>query len=125
LLNQSTLIVADLYVVLLDAARKTPEKVGQGREGYYFGESGSHTLLQVAEAIGAALVKAGKATDPTPTTFTDEEAVKFFGGKWLGSNSLAVAERSRSIGWKPAKTTKDMLASIQPEVDFIIAKQQA
>jgi hypothetical protein len=39
---------------------------------------------------------------------------------FFGTNCRCRADRSRSIGWKPVKTTKDMLASIQPEVDTVL-----
>ena len=42
----------------------------------------------------------------------------------MGTNSRAVANRSRSIGWKPVKTTKDLLASIKPEVVALIKKSE-
>jgi hypothetical protein len=80
MISGSTLLVADLFLILFDTVRKNPEKAGHGREGFYFGENGEHELHQISEAIGDALVKAGKASDPTVTTFTDEEAQKYFGG---------------------------------------------
>ena len=40
----------------------------------------------------------------------------------MGTNSRAVANRSRSIGWKPVKTTKDLLASVKPEVIALAKK---
>jgi len=113
--------VADLFIVVFDKARKSPESLGHGREGFYFGENGEHQLLHISEAIGRALVKTGKASDPSVTPFTDEECKKFFGGKYLGSNSRARAERSRSIGWNPTRTTEDLLASIEPETEAIVA----
>jgi hypothetical protein len=45
------------------------------------------------------------------------------GSAYLGSNSRCRATRSLSIGWKPVKTTKDLLASIQPEVEATIKKK--
>jgi hypothetical protein len=35
------------------------------------------------------------------------------------------ATRSLSIGWKPVKTTRDMVASVQPEVEVILKKMAA
>ena len=56
-----------------------PDKVGHGREGYYFGENGEHSWLSISQAIGEALVSLGVSTDPEPTVFTDEELIKYFG----------------------------------------------
>ncbi|KAF8149869.1 hypothetical protein B0H34DRAFT_785168 [Crassisporium funariophilum] len=91
---------------------------GHGVSGFYFCENGEHTLHSVGEAIGKAMVALGKAKDPTPTSFTTEELAKYFpNGTGLGSNSRCRADRSRGLGWKPVKTTQDMLASVQHEMD--------
>ncbi|KAF9474242.1 NAD(P)-binding protein [Pholiota conissans] len=114
--------VADLYIVLFDAIQKNPA-TGHGREGYYFGESGEHTLYEVGKAIGEAMVALGKSDNAEPTTFTKEEIDKYFeGSNYLGSNSRARANRSRAIGWKPVKTKADFLASIKPEVAALALK---
>jgi nucleoside-diphosphate-sugar epimerase len=114
--------VADLYIVLYDSIVTDPA-TGHGREGIYFGINGEHSLYDVAKAIGEAIVALGKADNPEPTTFTKEEIDKYFqGSSFFGTNSRGVANRSRSIGWKPVKTTKDLFASIKPEVIAIIQK---
>ncbi|KAF8807005.1 NAD(P)-binding protein [Phlegmacium glaucopus] len=114
--------VADLYVVLYDSIVSNPA-TGHGREGIYFGVSGEHTLYDVGKAVGEALVAIGKADNPEPTTFTKEDIDRYFkGSSYFGTNSRAVANRSRSIGWKPVKTTKDLLASVKPELDALIRK---
>ena len=88
--------------------------------GFYFGENGEHTLYQVSETIGKILVNLGKAQDPTPTPFSEEEVRKYFPkGTTLGGNSRCRADRSRAIGWKPKRTTKDMLASIKQEFRLV------
>jgi hypothetical protein len=35
----------------------------------------------------------------------------------LESNSRRRGNRSQAIGWNPTKTTKDLLASVRPEVE--------
>lgn len=70
-------LVADLYLVLFDAIRKDPT-TGHGREGFYFGENGEHSLYEVGKAIGEALVALGKSDNPEPTTFSKEEIDKYF-----------------------------------------------
>ncbi|KAF9546656.1 hypothetical protein CPC08DRAFT_649006, partial [Agrocybe pediades] len=67
------------------------------------------------------LVSLGRATTSQPTTFTDEEINLYFGGStFWGTNSRGLSTRSKSIGWKPKKTAKDLAASIGPEVDAIL-----
>ena len=44
------------------------------------------------------------------------------GSDYLGSNSRCQANRSRSIGWNPLKTTEDFLKSIKVEVEALIKK---
>lgn len=114
--------VANLYSDLYDSILSNPA-TGHGREGFYFGANGEHKLYDVSKAIAQALVDAGRGKDTEPTTFTPEEINKYFGGsEYLGSNSRCVANRSYSIGWKPKKTTTDLIASIKPEVAAYIAK---
>ncbi|TFK28556.1 NAD(P)-binding protein [Coprinopsis marcescibilis] len=110
--------VADLYIYLFNAIRAKPDAVGHGREGFYFGESGEHTLYQISKRIAEVFVALGISKSDEPTTFTKEEIDKYFeGSNYLGSNSRCRGIRSRSLGWKPSKTTQDMLDSIRPEVD--------
>jgi len=111
--------VADLYILLFDlvTSPSATTPVGHGREGFYFGENGEHSLYQIGEAICQSLIQLHHGSIDTPTTFSREELDKYFGGTdYLGSNSRARANRSRSIGWKPTKTTQDMLDSVKGEV---------
>lgn len=59
--------------MIFNAITASPDKIGHGREGFYFGENGEHKLYQVGKAIGEILVRLGKATDSEPTPFTKEE----------------------------------------------------
>jgi hypothetical protein len=136
------LSAADLYIVLYNSIITNPA-IGHGREGIYFGENGEYSFYELARAIGEALVAVGKTDNPEPTTFTKKELDGYFKvsnhssfvleqadhdsqgwAPFFGSNSRAVANRSRSIGWKPVKTTQDFLASIQPEVVACIQNSQ-
>ncbi|EIN10832.1 NAD(P)-binding protein [Punctularia strigosozonata HHB-11173 SS5] len=113
--------VADLYIVLFDYVVANPSYSGHGTDGYYFGANGEHVLKDVSKAIGEALVALGKAKTAEPTPFTEEEIQQYFNGsKYLGSNSRCRADHAKSIGWKPRKTTEDMLASIHAEVESIV-----
>lgn len=59
--------------------RKNPDAVAHGREGFYFGINGECTLYEIGRAIAEKLVSIGKATNPEPSTFTDEEINLYFG----------------------------------------------
>ena len=72
--------VADLYITLFDKIKVDPEGTPHGREGYFFGVSGEHTLYGLYKAIAEALVALGKGRSPEPTTFTQEDLDKYFGG---------------------------------------------
>ncbi|KAL5486104.1 hypothetical protein ACEPAI_7148 [Sanghuangporus weigelae] len=114
--------VTDLYIVLFDKVRADVNSVPHGREGFFFGASDEHDLYDVSKAIAQALVELGRGQSPEPTTFTEEEIDKYFGGSdYLGSNSRCKPTRSLALGWKPTHTTKDFLASIKPEIEALIA----
>ncbi|KAJ6571112.1 hypothetical protein B0H19DRAFT_1255111 [Mycena capillaripes] len=82
-----------------------------------------HLLYDVGKEIGTALVALKRSDSAEPTTFTQADLDKYFGGDpYLGSNSRCRATRSLSIGWKPTKSTSDMLASIRPEMEALIKK---
>lgn len=42
----------------------------------------------------------------------------------VGSNSRAVGNRSRSIGWVPKHTTEDMLRSVRAEVEAELREKE-
>jgi len=111
--------IADLYIVIYNSIVSNPA-TPHGREGYYFGENGEYTSYEASMAISEAMLAHGKARALEPTAFTEEEYKKIPLLVYFGTNSRCRADRSRSIGWKPTKTTKDMLASIKPEVDAML-----
>ncbi|PFH53081.1 hypothetical protein AMATHDRAFT_138304, partial [Amanita thiersii Skay4041] len=117
--------VADLYIHLFDlilptdANHRNPHRAvpAHGRSGFYFAENGEHHLVQVGKAIGQAMHEFGLSSSPRPMAFTEEEMDKFFpNGTSLGTNSRCKAERSKKLGWRPRKTTKDMVSSVREEV---------
>ncbi len=69
----------DLFIILLDAVL-TKQDTGHGTNGYYFGESGEHSLYDVGKAIAEVLVDLGIGKSREPTTFTKEEIDKYFQG---------------------------------------------
>ncbi|RDB19487.1 Uncharacterized protein C2A9.02 [Hypsizygus marmoreus] len=110
--------IADLYVTLLNAIHTKNPAATHGREGYYFGENGEHSMYQIGAAVAQALVDIGKGKSAEPTSFTQDEINLYFGGSpFLGVNSRCKGNRSRAIGWNPVKTTADLLASIKPDLE--------
>lgn len=65
--------VADLYVVVFNAIRANPDKVGHGRDGYYFGVNGEHNMYNVGKEVAL-----GRASNDGPTSFTQEDLDKYF-----------------------------------------------
>ena len=114
--------VGDLYALVYAGALRST--IGHGKSGYYLGISGEYTYLAVVSAIGSELVKRGWAETSQPKTFSKEELDKYLGGShYLGSNSRGVADRSKSIGWRPRYTELgDLLEDVKAEVGRIEAK---
>ncbi|KAJ3024045.1 hypothetical protein HKX48_007976 [Thoreauomyces humboldtii] len=113
--------VADLYLVIFDAVRTHPEKVGHGREGFYFAENGQYALIDSTRQIGRVLHELKLADTAEPSAFSEEEIKKFLGGsKYLGSNSRCKSDRGRGLGWTPVKTTEDLIKSIEPEIKELV-----
>ena len=82
----------DLFIILWDAVVSNPEKIGHGRDGFYFGENGEHLWYDISKAIGKALVKRGISKSDEPTPFTTEELVKYFGSEVSSLRSLVPLE---------------------------------
>jgi len=120
--------VIDLYIVLFDEITRNPEGPGHGWAGFYFGENGEHAWYDISKAISKALVELNIGGSEEPTSFTDEELVKYWGsvaaGNYSGTNARCRANNGRAIGWKPKYTTADMIASIKPEVEILWKKAQ-
>ena len=85
-------IEGDLFIILWDAVVSNPEKIGHGRDGFYFGENGEHLWYDISKAIGKALVKRGISKSDEPTPFTTEELVKYFGSEVASLRSLVPLE---------------------------------
>ncbi|KAJ7635019.1 hypothetical protein FB45DRAFT_1142768 [Roridomyces roridus] len=114
--------LAELYIALYDSITSNPS-TGHGVNGYYFGANGEHSFYDLTKAVGEALVVLGKSDDPEPTTYSQAELDKYFGGSEIfGTNCHCIPTHSLAIGWKPTKGTKDLLASVKPEVEALIAK---
>ncbi|KAF8993627.1 NAD(P)-binding protein [Cyathus striatus] len=112
--------VSALYLDLYNSIVNNPN-TGHGAQGYYIAENGEYTLLEAGQKIGEALVELGKASSPNPVPMSPEEIGKYFRGSYyIASTSRCHGNRSRSIGWKPTKTTEDFLVSIKPDVEALV-----
>lgn len=113
--------VGDLYKLIFDAARADP-LTPHGRAGYYFAENGEYVQYEICLEIAKALFEHGKGRSPEPVRLTDQEFKNFFGGSRLGAlNCRARGERSRALGWRPKKGKAELLASVEPEIQVILA----
>ena len=123
-------IAADHYYRLFDAIISGQEsKLGHGREGYYFVESGEESMYDVMKGIGEALVALGKINDTEPTEYTQEELKQYLMSdavvNIVFANMRCRADRARqSLGWTPKYTAEDMLKSLPGEVKAIVKKSQ-
>ncbi|KZP02369.1 hypothetical protein FIBSPDRAFT_976328, partial [Athelia psychrophila] len=54
-----------------------------------------------------------------PTPFSEEELQANPKVRYLGTHGRCIADRSRSIGWRPVKTSADCIASIRSEVEAL------
>ena len=76
---RTLIIEADLYIILWDAIVTSPETVGHGSNGYYFGATGEHPWYDISKAIGQSMVKLGLSKTAEPDAFNDDELVKYWG----------------------------------------------
>ena len=108
--------LTDLYALVYAGALRGD--IGHGKSGYYLGISGEYTLFNAASTVGAALVENGWAKEAQPTSYSEEEIKKYYNGSYYaGSNSRGVADRSKSIGWKPKQNEmEDFVEYLKTEV---------
>ena len=66
-------------MILFDTLLASPEKVGHGRQGYYFAKNGQHTWVMLSQAIGLALERLGISKSVEPTTLNEAEVAKYGG----------------------------------------------
>lgn len=109
------------------------------REGIYFAENGEFTHRQFVDAVSSVLVAKGLVKQAEPMPFAEDEykqmplvscdsiTDQFFVFKFFliqlgffGTNARSRADRSRALGWRPIETEKDMLNSIEPELDALM-----
>lgn len=102
---------------------------------------GEYVYHSLASEIGKALVSTGKIKFATPTSFTQGEIEKYFGGVGIlsdyyplyaeafliqvpypGSNLRMVGKRARALGWTPKHSMIDLYTSVLSEVESILAE---
>ncbi|THV01409.1 hypothetical protein K435DRAFT_655292, partial [Dendrothele bispora CBS 962.96] len=93
----------------------TTDPVGHGRNGYFFGENGEFSWMELALEMGQILHSMDPSRPPTVRSYTQEEEEKYrypYGYLW-GTNARCVGNRSRALGWKPVLGTKEFLESVK------------
>jgi len=112
---------ADFYEILFDAIISGSNPT-HGREGFYILESGEYESRQISHAVGKSLFKAGKIDSDKLVPLTAEELEKDFMARITSANTRARGDRSRSLGWKPSKTTEDFIGGIDAEIQILVKK---
>ncbi|KAJ7242688.1 hypothetical protein C8J57DRAFT_1367366 [Mycena rebaudengoi] len=119
--------LGDLYVKLYDAIAED-QHIGHGRQGLYFATNGEFSMYDIAKETSTALAAFDKAKSAPPRPFTEEELQKYFPNdlfvRFFGGNARCVGNRSHALGWKPVKTEKDLVASVKPEVEALLRKEE-
>ncbi|KAL0573562.1 hypothetical protein V5O48_008395 [Marasmius crinis-equi] len=114
----------DFYVLLFTSVLEESKHVPHGKEGYFFLGVDEQKSIQYINEVTRVLFGLGKVKSLKPTPLTEEEAEQYFGGsakyllRAIGGNARCVSNRAKRLGWKPSKTTKDFLDSIEEEVGF-------
>lgn len=88
------------------------------------GIAGEYTILSAANTIGTALYDNKWSDSAQSSSFTPEEIQKYYSGLQLhGANARGVADRSKSIGWRPKLHGMDDFSEhITKEVKRVEAK---
>ncbi|ORX75243.1 NAD(P)-binding protein [Basidiobolus meristosporus CBS 931.73] len=113
--------LGDLYILVLDGL--LAGKIESGKEGgWYFCTNSEHTWYKISEILASVLHNLGLVKNTDITEFEQEYLDEFLGGKYstfaYGSNSRAVANRSRKIGWKPHGP--NAYETLEEEIKYII-----
>ncbi|KAF7328355.1 NmrA domain-containing protein [Mycena venus] len=105
--------LADLYILLYNAIMAN-EETAHGRVGLYFAENGAYELSEMSAVIARVLFEHGKGGSPIPTSFTAEEVEKMgLIAMLIASNAKCTASRARALGWRPTKSTREMLDCVR------------
>lgn len=100
--------LADAYILLVEEALKGGGKADWNAEGYYFVENGHHAWKDLAKAVAQDGLKKGYFKSDNVDELSVEETLDVQstphpGPDIWGVNSLGIASRIRSLGWKPQK----------------------
>ncbi|KAF9265166.1 hypothetical protein L218DRAFT_943043 [Marasmius fiardii PR-910] len=110
-----------LYDLLLDSILKSPTTTPHGREGIFFAHSDESELCDLSRRIAEVLFKLGNSATDEPSTFAENELEPFKIARHLGDNIRCKSSNATRLGWRPVKTTKDFLDSMDAEVTHQLA----
>jgi len=117
--------LSDLWVLLVDAAIKSDDKLDKqlwGKEGYFLAEHGHHVWGQLSKQVGEVAFEKGYIKEKSVKPMTVEEAKETAGFEALswGLNSKGFAKRARKyLGWAPKGR------SLKDEVPYIVDSEAA
>ncbi|KAL4243713.1 NAD(P)-dependent Metabolic Enzyme [Abortiporus biennis] len=112
----------DAYMLLFDTILAQRNRdIGHGRDGYYILENGQFSWYELAKELAVVLHRQGKIKSDEPSTYTEEELVKYYGSLEMayifGTTSRGRGNRIRALDWKPQKLAQDLLATVEAEVN--------
>lgn len=113
--------LADLYLLVLDGLLAGTADSGK-EGGWYFGVTHEHTWYHVAELLASSLRSQGLIETTEISPFEQQYLEKYLGGQFahfaFGSDSRAVANRSRKLGWTP--TRPNAYETLAEELKYLI-----
>ncbi|KAL0570969.1 hypothetical protein V5O48_010987 [Marasmius crinis-equi] len=120
--------LADFYIILFNAAldKSIGKNLSHGRRGHFLLGADELKCIDLHSAISKSLFSNGKVRSPEPVPFTREDALKTFGPyggtlhDMLAHDVRVESNRARGLGWKPRKSTSDLLGSVPEEVEFVV-----
>ncbi|EAU83195.2 hypothetical protein CC1G_07877 [Coprinopsis cinerea okayama7 len=115
--------LADLYMLIFNAARTSPDKIGHGRDGFYIAETCDYRPKEIMRTVGEVLAKLGLVEDAEPNSFTESEVEEHIGsflGSVIAGNCKAKGERSRALGWAPLHDKEALLKSVADELHLYL-----
>ncbi|TCD61868.1 hypothetical protein EIP91_007817 [Steccherinum ochraceum] len=111
--------LAQFYLVMLYAILEGKELAGG--DAYYTQADGELTIEEWTQDIATAFQEFGGADNADVTEITAEEHKRWPFLAPLGDNIRITDSRSRSLGWKPEHTSKDVAAKTRECVRVYIA----
>ncbi|KAF9265168.1 NAD-binding protein [Marasmius fiardii PR-910] len=113
--------LTNLYDLLLDSILKDPNTTPHGREGIFFAHSDESEFYKISKKIAEVMFKLEKSATDEPSSFVSEEFARYKIASYFGCNFRCKSSNATRLGWRPVKTSKDFLDSMEAEVKHQLA----